>query len=170
MQSAADCNLLLTHARELKKHKSFAKVYVNKWMTRDELGELKSVKEACVNLNKAAPLLADGKQQFIVASGRLMQRSNDGKLLPVKKESCESGNRSGSSNIPCDSIDQPAAMSKKRERRGSYGPRGVALQEAIAASLVNYDGTLRRNKDVVGKLAQRGLTTVDVSDDGKYVF
>ena len=120
-------------------------VYVNKSMTRDELGKLKSVKKQCINLNKNAPLLADGKQNFIVVSGRLMQWSHDSKLLSVKKESCVSSNRSGLPNIPCDSIDQLAAMPKKRERRGTHGPRNGVLQEAIAASLVDYDETLRRN-------------------------
>ena len=44
------------------------------------------------------------------------------------------------------------------------------MQEAIAASLVDYDEILRRNEDVVGTLAQRGLTTVDVSGDGTCSF
>ena len=59
---------------------------------------------------------------------------------------------------------------KNREWREPYGTSDGALQEAIAASLADYDETLRRNEDVVGTLAQRGLATVDVSGDRNCFF
>jgi hypothetical protein len=84
MSSAADCTLLISASKGLKNEPTYATVYVKQWKTKEEMEKLKPVWQQCSQLNKDNATLANGKQPFVVHYGRLMQRTEDGKIVPFK--------------------------------------------------------------------------------------
>ncbi len=85
--SASDRNQSLSASRNLKNDTSTSKIAFRKWMEQTELAELKSLRLKCTELNSKATPLSDGKLPYIVRSGRLMKKSDDGKFMRVPADS-----------------------------------------------------------------------------------
>lgn len=92
MSSAADCTLLILASKGLKKEPSYTTVYIKQWKTKEEMEKLKPVWQQCSQLNKDSATLANGKQPFVVHYGRVMQRTEDGKIVPFKNPPATTAN------------------------------------------------------------------------------
>ncbi len=78
LQSAAEREDLLSATKSVKL--AAPKIYITKWLPREEFVKLKQLWQKCDALNSKEADLPDGRKPFVVVSGRLMMRSADGKL------------------------------------------------------------------------------------------
>jgi hypothetical protein len=83
LSNASDRNSVLSAANQLKKNKSYNRVNIVKFLSADELAIVKQVRARCEQLNRAAGA-ATGQNRFIVISGKIMEKSADGKLVLYK--------------------------------------------------------------------------------------
>ena len=87
-----DVSSILNNTKFLKEDKYYAGVNLCKWLSREELINLKRFRPQCIDLNKAHSADAHGHKPFIVISGKLMKRDEYGKLqafsnAPVSSQS-----------------------------------------------------------------------------------
>lgn len=75
---------LLAVAKQLKAEKSTSKIYISKWLSKDEQATLKTARQHCRQLNDRTPRLADSKLAFVVVNGGVKERLPDGKLRRVR--------------------------------------------------------------------------------------
>ena len=103
LRTASDASNILSRAKHLRHDTYYGGVYINKWLSNEEMKDIKSLHRQCDELNKNN---MNDKRKFIVVSGRIMQRDTDGRLqiyggLP-------------DINKPCSYIDSP---SKKQQQK-----------------------------------------------------
>ena len=100
-------------------------------------------------MNSHVSPLPDGKLPYVVHSGRLMERSSDGKLSFVQPRIDQVMNKSNNKHSTPD-------MGPKNKRVGSQS--GSQLQSAIKNSLASVAEIRRRHHALRQQLEKDGLT------------
>ena len=73
LKSPSDVNFVLSNAKHLRHDKYYAGVYSSKWLLREELNNIKVLRQECEDLNKAnQDKVNRGRRLFITVSGRIM--------------------------------------------------------------------------------------------------
>jgi hypothetical protein len=117
LSSAADRTRLLQVVKYLKDDRSTSSIFITKWLQPGELSLLRENQKRCRFLNDSAPPLKNGKRPYIVLSGKLMQRLEDGSLRPVPKISVSNNaTHSGIDSLPPAGV----ASSSKNGAGGSH--------------------------------------------------
>ena len=79
-KSPYEVSSVLNNAKYLKENKYYNGVNTSKWLSREELNNVKRLRQQYIDLNKAHSVDAHGRKPFILISGKLMQRNEHGKL------------------------------------------------------------------------------------------
>ena len=131
MQLSTDieCQQVLVNTKRLKEDPSLVGISIAKWLSRAEVDKVKNLRKQCSDLNKDCPPDASGRKPYVVISGRLMKRAEDGKL-----------HRAPSTTPTNTSIAFPfsSAGSLKNEVGGS---QVAPIESPKIASLTVTDGT-----------------------------
>ncbi len=77
LRTSSDASIILSRAKYLRHNAYYSGVYVSKWLSEDEMKAVKTLRQQCDSLNKNCK---NGRKQFVVISGRLMQRDVRGRL------------------------------------------------------------------------------------------
>ena len=117
--SETDCNYVLSHARWLKDNPSTAHFYIRQLLSQDKIIHEKALRRRCEVLNNDAGLDKKGRKRFVVLSGHLMSRAEDGRLTDY----------------------QDASVSKAAETKRSKASDNSALQNSpsgLTKSMLNH--------------------------------
>jgi hypothetical protein len=74
---------VLSASKYIRNGISGTKVAFSKWMDRNELQQVKAVRQKCSELNSHAAPLLEGKMPYFVRSGKLMEKDKSGKFREV---------------------------------------------------------------------------------------
>ena len=85
MHSVADRDKIIVAFIKLQRTHS-SDLRIAKWLQKEELDKIKKLRERCCELNDKACALPNGKKPYVVISGRIRVRTQDGKLRPWIKE------------------------------------------------------------------------------------
>ena len=90
LRSANDASNILSRAKHLRHDDYYGGVYINKWLSDDEMNAVKALRRQRDELNKNNK---NDSKKFVVVSGKLMQRDTDGRLqvyggLPDSNKPC----------------------------------------------------------------------------------
>ena len=77
LRTANDASNILSRAKYLRHDAYYGGVYINKWLSNEEIRSIKSLRQQCDELNRYNK---NDSKKFVVISGRLMQRDTDGRL------------------------------------------------------------------------------------------
>ena len=70
LKSPNDVNFVLSNAKHLKHDKYYSGVYLSKWLLREELNNIKLLRQECEDLNKAnQDKVNKDRRLFIIVSG-----------------------------------------------------------------------------------------------------
>jgi hypothetical protein len=72
--------MILNKAKLLREDAYFAIVYINKWLSEEEMKKVKLLRKQCDALNQAHSTSKNGRKQFVVIGRKIMQRSSNGRL------------------------------------------------------------------------------------------
>ena len=103
LKSPHEVSLILNNANYLKEDEYYAGVIVSKWMSREELNNVKILRQQCSDLNKTHSADGRDRKPFFVYSGKLFERLTDRRVRLVKDPTEKQGLKS----------DAPDAKSKK---------------------------------------------------------
>ena len=103
LRTASNASNILSRAKHLRHDTYYGGVYINKWLSDEEMKDIKSLRRQCDELNKNN---MNDNRKFIVVFGRIMQRDTDGRL-----HICDN---LPNNNKPCSYIDSP---SKKQQQK-----------------------------------------------------
>ena len=78
--TAVDCRYVLSHAKWLSDNSATACVHIGPLLSRAELDNMKNLRQLCSDLNKNAQPDRRGRKRYFILSGKLMTRTDDGKL------------------------------------------------------------------------------------------
>ena len=78
--TAADCRYMLSHAKWLNGNSATARVHIGPLLSHAELDKMKNLRQLCSDLNKNAQPDRRGRKRYFILSGKLMTRTDDGKL------------------------------------------------------------------------------------------
>ncbi len=82
LRSISDTNLVLSRAKHLRRDTYYSGVFINKWLSDEELKCVKQLRHQCDVLNAGHPHNNTGCKQFIVISNKIMERNASGRLQP----------------------------------------------------------------------------------------
>lgn len=85
LPSTTDRQQVLKLSNKLKGHKAFGGVNIAQWLPRENYFKIKKLRQDCQQLNSNAVARPDGKKPYVVTNGRLMERSEEGKLNRVNQ-------------------------------------------------------------------------------------
>jgi hypothetical protein len=87
LSTPADSREVLASANTLRRHDSTAFLRLSPWLSDANMAKVKALRNQCKVLNDSA--LANGckTRPFVVISGVLMERKNNGKMVPYKQPS-----------------------------------------------------------------------------------
>ena len=80
LTSAVDCRYVVTHSSLLKDIPVFTKVWIDQFLSRDELNKVKILRKQCDDLNKDHLVGLDNRKLFVARSGKLLKKDNNGQL------------------------------------------------------------------------------------------
>ena len=80
LRSVNDAVIILARARCLREDAFYADVYIKKWLSEDEMKEVKLLRRQCTALNRDQPSDINGRRRFVVLSGKIMERNPSGRL------------------------------------------------------------------------------------------
>ena len=83
LSSDVECQQVLVNTKHLKEDPSLAGISIAKWLSRAEVDKVKHLRKQCSDLNKNCPPDVSGRKPYVVISGRLMKRIEDGKMQRV---------------------------------------------------------------------------------------
>ena len=83
LSSDIECQQVLVNTKRLKEDPSLARISIAKWLSRAEVDKVKHLRKQCCDLNKDCPPDVSGRKLYMVISGRLMKRVEDGKLQRI---------------------------------------------------------------------------------------
>mgnify|MGYP000626795235 CR=1 FL=1 len=98
LRSSGDVNFVLSCAKQLSKDAYYSGVYVNKWLSEEEMKNVKYLCQLCFDLNKTLPTDKRGRKPFVLISGKIMKRNAQGKLQTYDSLQCtftQSSNQTG---------------------------------------------------------------------------
>ena len=79
LRSVSDA-VILARARCLREDAFYANVYIKKWLSKDEMKEVKLLRRQCAALNHDQPSDINGRRWFVVLSGKIMEHNPSGRL------------------------------------------------------------------------------------------
>lgn len=80
LRSASNASIILSRAKHLRYDAYYGGVYINKWLSEDEMNCVKLLRRQCDALNRDLPIDNNGRKRFVVISGKIMQRNSNGRL------------------------------------------------------------------------------------------
>ena len=80
LRSPRAAGFILSNIRRLKDDAYYTGVKISKWLSAEELRELKSLRQRCNKLNEVSVAGNQMQKKFVVISGKIMVRSANGKL------------------------------------------------------------------------------------------
>ncbi len=79
---SSDKNSVLSAAKNLKGNIAFGKVRISRFLSSDELTQLKQTRVQCTQLNDKS---GSADKRFVVINGKIMTKGSDGKLKPFSQ-------------------------------------------------------------------------------------
>ena len=76
---------VLIHTHKIK-DSVYSTLRINRWLTWEDIANIKTLRVQCKELKSKAPKRADGKTTYIVISGKVMIASNSGQLSLHKNQ------------------------------------------------------------------------------------
>lgn len=139
--------------------------------------KVRSERKRCNELNDKATWTSGSKPPFVVISGVLMTRNNDGKLAPFKepestitsKFEATTSNSSSADPTPSTATDS-LAQSKKRKGREPGGSPAVIIDAAKKSAVLDQAFIQRRNKSTDQLLTANKLRSIDVMGYGNCLY
>jgi hypothetical protein len=83
IKAASDASILLSKAKNLRLNDYYAGIYINKWLSEDEMQAVKLERKRCYELNQQHPVAKGERKKYIVISGVLNVRNSNGQLKPI---------------------------------------------------------------------------------------
>ena len=80
LSSETDSRYVLMHSKLLKSNPKFAKVWINQYLSRDEMDKIKTMRIKCEELIKNCSADENGRKPFVVWSNKIMKRDSNGKF------------------------------------------------------------------------------------------
>ena len=98
LRSTSDQELILSRSNMLSRENYYAGVYISRWLSQDELKELKSLRQRFAELNNVCHADKKGRKPYVVIPGQLMKHGTNGKLT-VARSIITDGPISGNSKM-----------------------------------------------------------------------
>jgi hypothetical protein len=125
LSSLTDCKEVLACASKLRRHDTTYQLRLSSWLSEEEMVKVRCERKRCKELNDKATWTNGSKPPFVVISGVLMTRDNDGKLVPFKEPASsiaskpEAATSSSSSAVNTPSTGTDSLAQSKNEKGGS---------------------------------------------------
>ena len=86
LKLSGDAKLILSNAKYLRNNPYYEGVYISKWLSKQDFNSMKQLRQQCLDLNAAYSADKKGRGPYVVVSGKIMQRSTNGKLLQFNND------------------------------------------------------------------------------------
>ena len=119
LSSEADSRYVLMHSKLLKSHPKFAKVWINQYLSRDELDKIKTMRIKCEEFNKNCSADENGRKPFVVWSSKIMKRNKNGKFS-IFQDDAGQCNTEANANLQASAImdDKTKPSSESQPKNG----------------------------------------------------
>ena len=119
LSSEADSRYVLMHSILMKSNPKFAKVWINQYLSRDEMNKIKTMLIKYEELNKNCLADENGRKPFVVWSSKFMKRNSNGKFL-IFQDDAGQCNTEANANLQVSAImdDKTKPSSESQPKNG----------------------------------------------------
>lgn len=110
LASKYDRDTLLASAYCLRQFRDCRHIRISRWLSKEEMEKIKVIRNQCANLNKESGKTSRGNLPYVVVSGYIMKRMEDGKLRRLTPDSKDNNSiAAGTSSVPAGGLSQDAS-------------------------------------------------------------